>query len=105
MDKLDIIYDIPVKNLLFDTYLEYQSGALGITDYVYNPRKDVTFETPINKDNNAIFYTYGDKQTYIEPIGPNFFCYIVSEVTENSTGTLSISQGSTGPWFFNIKKL
>lgn len=103
--KLDIIYDIPVKNLLFDTYLEYQSGALGITDYVYNPRKDVTFETPINKDNNAIFYTYGSNQTYIEPIGPDFFCHMVGKVTENSTGILSISQESIGNWFYNIKKL
>lgn len=104
--KLDIIYDIPVKNLLFDTYLEYQSGALGITDYVYNPRKDATSEIPIHKDNNAIFYTYGRKQAYIEPIGSNFSYYMVSEVTENSTGILSISQDSiNNHWLFDIEKL
>lgn len=103
--KLDIVCNIPVKNLLLDTYLECQSGALGITDYVYNPREDATSEIPINKDDNAIFYTYGSNQAYIEPIGPDFFCYMVSKVIENSTGILSISQGSSGHWFYNIKKL
>lgn len=102
--KLDIIYDIPVKNLLLDTYLEYQSGALGITDYVYNPI-DAISEIPINKDNNAIFYTYGPGQTYIQPIGSDFSYYIVSKVTENNNGILSISQNSVTHSLYNIKKL
>ena len=51
------------------------------------------------------FYTYGDKQAYIEPIGPDFFCHMVGKVTENSTGILSISQNSVTHSLYNIKKL
>lgn len=88
--QLNIVHDIPVKNLLLDAYLECQAGTLGIADYVYNPDKSRT-ELTINKDDKAVFYVYSKNEPSITPITDSFTYKYVTEVTQDSKGVLSIT--------------
>lgn len=91
--KLNATHNIQVKNLLLDTYLEYQANTSGLDNYVYNPI-DSASEVSIKKDNSSMFYSWNSDRSGIQPIYSGISLGYVIDVQENGDN-LAISVENT----------
>lgn len=91
--KLNATHNIQVKNLLLDTYLEYQANTSGLDNYVYNPI-DSASEVSIKKDSSSMFYSWNSDRSGIQPIYSGISLGYVIDVQENGDN-LAISVENT----------